>query len=83
MTVETIKEAIVHLSESERRQLAEWFDEMKEEEWDLQMEKDFAPGGRGVHLLSEVDAEMEAGRIRPLEDVLAEVQADRNIHDRE
>ena len=77
MTVEAIKEAIVHLSELERNRLAEWFDELKELEWDRQMEKDFAPGGRGVHLLVEVDAEISARRTRPLEEVLAEVKVNR------
>ena len=77
MTVETIKEAIVHLSESERRQLTEWFDDLKEDEWDLQLEKDFAPGGRGAYLLAEVEAEIAAGRTRSLEGVLAEVKANR------
>jgi hypothetical protein len=55
MTVEMIKEAIVHLSESDRKQLAEWLEELEEEEWDRQMEVDFAPGGRGAHLLEKVD----------------------------
>ncbi len=77
MNVEAIKEAIVHLSELERNRLVEWFDELKEVEWDRQTEKDFAPGGRGVHLLAEVDAEISARRTRPLEEVLAEVKVNR------
>ena len=47
MTVEAIKEAIVQLSESERKELAGWFDELEEEAWDKEMERDFSPGGRG------------------------------------
>jgi hypothetical protein len=38
------------------RQLADWFEELEEEAWDRQMEQDFAPGGRGAHLLEEVNA---------------------------
>ena len=53
------------------------FDELKEDEWDLQMEKDFAPGGHAAHLLAEVDAEIAAGRTRSLEEVLAEVKSNR------
>ena len=62
MTVETIKEAIVHLSAPERLQLVDWFDELTEDEWDRQIEKDFSSGGRGYHLLEEVEADIGAGR---------------------
>jgi hypothetical protein len=55
MTVEAIKDAIVHLPEPERKQLADWLEEMEEQAWDRQMEQDFAPGGRGAHLLEEID----------------------------
>jgi hypothetical protein len=68
MTVEKIKEAIVHLSESDRKQLAEWLEELEEEEWDRQMEKDFSPGGRGAHLLEEVDREIQSGGYTSLEE---------------
>lgn len=77
MTVEAIKDAITNLSEPERHQLAAWFDELKEDEWDRQMEKDFAPGGSGMQLLAEADADLEAGRTRSLEEVLAELKASR------
>jgi hypothetical protein len=77
MTVEDIKEAIAHLSEPERRRLAEWFDEVKESEWDRQMEKDFSPGGRGHHLLQEVEDDIAAGRTKPMEEFLAEAKAKR------
>jgi hypothetical protein len=55
MTVEDIKEAIAHLSDEERKQLADWFDDLEEEAWDRQMEQDFAPGGSGAHLLEKID----------------------------
>jgi hypothetical protein len=77
MTVEDIKDAIVHLSEPQRQQLAEWFDEVKEDEWDRQIEKDFSPGGRGHHLLQEVEADIAAGRTKPMEEFLAEAKAKR------
>jgi hypothetical protein len=51
MTVEAIKDAIAHLSEQERQQLADWLEEVAEEAWDREMETDLAPGGRGAHLL--------------------------------
>ena len=34
MTLEASKDAIIHISEPERRQLADWFGEMEEEAWD-------------------------------------------------
>ena len=70
MTVENIKEAIVQLSESDRKQLADWLEELDEEEWDRQMEEDFSPGGRGAHLLEKVDREIQAGNYTSLEEGL-------------
>jgi hypothetical protein len=70
MTVEAIKEAIAHLSEQERKHLSEWFEEMEDEAWDRQMEQDFAPGGRGAHLLENIDRQIEAGNFTSLEEGL-------------
>ena len=77
MTVEAIKDAIVHLSEPERKQLADWFQELEEDAWDRQIEQDFAPGGRGAHLLAEVKADIAAGRTKPMHEFLAEAKAQR------
>jgi hypothetical protein len=70
MTVEAIKDAIVHLSEEERKQLADWFEELEEAAWDRQMERDFAPGGRRAHLLEKVDRQIDAGNFTSLEEGL-------------
>ena len=70
MTVEAIKDAIVHLSDQERRQLADWLEEMEEEAWDREMERDFAPGGRGAHLLEKIDRQIDAGNFTSLEEGL-------------
>jgi Arc/MetJ-type ribon-helix-helix transcriptional regulator len=70
MTVENIKEAIVQLSEPDRKQLADWLEELDEEEWDRQMEEDFSPGGRGAHLLEKVDREIQSGNYTSLEEGL-------------
>ena len=72
MTVEAIKQEIGHLSERERKQVLDWLEEIEEEAWDREIERDFATGGRGEHLIAEVEAEIAAGRTRPLADVLAE-----------
>ena len=77
MTVEAIKEEISHLSEQERKELADWIEEMEEQAWDREMERDFAPGGRGEHLLAEAMADIAAGRTRPVAEALAEAKAQR------
>lgn len=70
MTVEAIKDAIAHLSEPERKQLADWFGEFEEDAWDRQMKQDFAPGGRGAHLVEAVDREIAEGKFTSLEEGL-------------
>jgi hypothetical protein len=35
------------------------------DEWDRQMAQDFAPGGRGVHVMENVEANIRAGKFRP------------------
>ena len=70
MTVEAIKDAIAHLSPEERKQLADWFEELEEEAWDRQMARDFAPRGRGAHLLEKVDRQIDAGNFTLLEEGL-------------
>jgi Arc/MetJ-type ribon-helix-helix transcriptional regulator len=70
MTMEAIKDAITHLSEQERKQLADWFQELDEQAWDRQMEQDFAPGGRGAHLLEKIDRQIDAGNFTSLEEEL-------------
>lgn len=64
--MEDIKEAIAHLSDEERKQLADWFDDLEEEAWDRQMEQDFAPGGSGAHLLEKIDRQIDAGNFTTL-----------------
>jgi Arc/MetJ-type ribon-helix-helix transcriptional regulator len=70
MTVEAIKDAISHLSEQQRKELADWFEALEEEAWDRQMEQDFSPGGRGDHLLEKIDRQIDAGNFTPLEEGL-------------
>lgn len=59
MSIEAIKEEIGHLSEQERKQLLDWLEELEEEGWDLQIERDFSSGGRGAHLLEKIDREID------------------------
>ncbi len=71
MTLEAIKEAIQHLPENERRLLAGWFDAMEEMAWDEDMQRDFAPCGKGELLTKQIQQEISEGNARPLEEGLA------------
>ena len=74
MTLEAIKDAVVHLSEAEREHFAHWFEELAEEAWDKQIERDFSPGGRGAHVVEKIDREIDraidSGNVTSLEEGL-------------
>lgn len=72
MTVEAIKEVITQLPEEERHSLAVWLNEPDYDEWDRQMVEDFSPGGRGGHLLAKLEADIAAGKFRPVEEGCAQ-----------
>lgn len=81
MTVDAIKEAISELKAAEKTSLAAWLMEQDAAEWDRQMEEDFSPGGAGMALLEEAEADVRAGRIEPLDEFLAGERAgDANPH---
>lgn len=77
MTVEAIKVAIAELPADEKTRLAAWLLKQDLKEWDSQIEEDFSPGGRGMVLLEEAEADVREGRVRPLDDLLAEAKAKR------
>jgi hypothetical protein len=72
MTVDAIKDAINQLSDADRKQLAEWFEQLEEQAWDEEIERDFSPGGRGMALLKKLETEIAEGKTQPLEDGWAE-----------
>lgn len=78
MTLEAIKEAIAELPANERSQLSEWLLRQDMKEWDRQIEEDFSAGGRGMALLEEAEAEVRQGRVRPMDEFLAEAREGRN-----
>ena len=78
MTVESIKEAIAELPADEKTSLMAWLLQQDMEEWDKQIEEDFSPGGRGMALLEEAEADIQAGRVKPMDEFLAEAKARRN-----
>jgi len=67
MTVEAIKAAIGQLTEPERRELADWFEQLEDGAWDTEMEQDFSPGGPGHHLVEKISQEIDQGKFTPLE----------------
>ena len=60
MTVEAIIEEVDQLSQHEKKLLFERLDELKEEAWDREMERDFAPSGRCAHLVARIGGEIGA-----------------------
>jgi len=71
MTVEAIKEAITGLPRAERTRLAAWLLQQDMEEWDRQIQEDFSPGGRGMPLLEQAQADVREGRVKPMDELLA------------
>ena len=61
-TVEEIKKAVEKLSLEERAELAKWFNGWEDDDWDRQMQED-ARTGKFDKLLSDVDADIDAGRV--------------------
>jgi hypothetical protein len=61
MTLEANKEAITDLAPDEKAGLAAWLLQHEMEEWDRQIEEDFSPGGRGMALLEEAEADAREG----------------------
>lgn len=77
MTLESIKEAIGGLPAEEKTALAAWLLREDLAEWDRQIEEDFSPGGRGMALLEEAESDVRAGRVKPMDEFLAESKARR------
>jgi len=78
MTLEALKEAIAELPRNEKARLAAWLLRQDAEEWDRQIQEDFSPGGRGMTLLEEAEADAREGRAKPMDEFFAEVESRRN-----
>ena len=70
-TVTEIQQAITKLSPAEQRRLARWFEEALEDAWDAQIGKDIQ-AGRLDALLAQAEADIAAGRVKPLDEVLGD-----------
>jgi hypothetical protein len=71
MTVDDIKQAIAGLPGEERHSLAVWLNELEYDDWDKEMVKDFSAGGRGYHLVENVQQEIAGGKARSIDEDLA------------
>ena len=72
MTLEAVKEAITQLPADEKTRLAAWLLQQDAEAWDRQIQEDFSPGGSGMALLEEAEADVREGRAKPMDEFLAE-----------
>jgi hypothetical protein len=61
LTVETIKDAISRLTEEDKVSLTAWLNVQTMDSWDLQMQRDFSPGGKGMKFQEQVQREIESG----------------------
>lgn len=68
-TVPEIQAAIEKLSPAEKIELEKWFAEIQADAWDAQIETDIK-SGRLDHLIAQAEADIAAGRTRPLDDIL-------------
>jgi hypothetical protein len=66
MTLAELKDAIEQLPGEDRTALASWLADLEREDWDDQIRHDFSPGGPGLGLLEEVDAQIDRGNFKKL-----------------
>jgi hypothetical protein len=68
-TVQEIKAAINALPDADFREISQAFDEMEAERFDRVLEK-AAQSGKLDGWLDKVDADIDAGRVKPLDEVI-------------
>ena len=61
MSIDALKYEILKLSEADQAELRAWLLHQDWDDWDRQMAEDFAPGGRGEHLLQKAQDDFRAG----------------------
>ncbi len=60
-TIEEIQQAISRLSDSDRRKIVEWLEELDDAQWDRQIESN-GEAGKLKEMLREADADIQAHR---------------------
>ena len=66
MSLLEVQQTIERLSEEEQATLMAWLEQRDRALWDRQITRDFSPGGAGMTLLEQVDAEIDKGNFEPL-----------------
>ena len=64
-TIDQIEAAILGLPSDEFQRLAQWVNELDQQRWDAQLERDIAAGKLDA-LAEQAIAQFKAGRCRPL-----------------
>jgi hypothetical protein len=68
MDLAELQHAIEELPKEQQAALTTWLIERDQAEWDSEIERDFSPGGGGIALLEEMQADARAGKFRPFEE---------------
>ncbi|HZU26589.1 MAG TPA: hypothetical protein VFA04_13775 [Bryobacteraceae bacterium] len=68
MELPEIQRAIEELPPEKQAELAAWFADRDQADWEAQIERDFAPGGAGMPLLQQMKADERAGKFRPMDE---------------
>jgi hypothetical protein len=75
-TLDAIRDAISRLPKDEKVSLVAWLALETNDAWDRQMQRDFAPGGRGAKFQKRVKAEVASavrkGTLQPLSEGFAQ-----------
>ena len=67
MSLTEIEEAVRRLNREELAKLAAYMAQQQNKlSWDGQLDEDFSPGGKHALALEKIDAEIDAGNLRPL-----------------
>ncbi|HQR43781.1 MAG TPA: hypothetical protein PLX97_13900 [Gemmatales bacterium] len=65
MSLKDIERAITQLPASELTELANWFQDYLDDEWDRELEQD-VKSGKLDSMLRQAQTELDAGRVTPL-----------------
>jgi hypothetical protein len=68
MDLAEIQHAIEELPKEQQATLAAWLTERDQADWDVEIERDFVPGGAGIAVIEEMKADIRAGKFRPFEE---------------
>ena len=66
MNLTEIQHAIEALPAEQQASLVAWLSQRDRRQWDLELERDFSPGGAGMALLDRVRAQVGRGESKPL-----------------